>query len=71
MVPALLTVRQTACILGVAPNTLYELIASDTAPVKAVRVSPRSIRFRRADVQAFLGVEIDESLLSAGVGTPP
>lgn len=47
------TVDQVAEYLGQHPNTIYRL-AKD-GELKSVRLGPRTIRFRKADVDDFLG----------------
>ncbi len=44
----LLTVAQVARVLGVRPKRVYEL------GVPAVRISERSLRWRRADLEAWI-----------------
>jgi len=50
--PAILTVKQTATYLQLAPSTVYDLIK--TGRLKATRTGPQSIRIRLADVDQFI-----------------
>lgn len=52
----LVTVPDAAVVLGLHERTLYTLAAADTAPVPVVRFGTRVVRFRLADLRAFLGL---------------
>lgn len=51
--PDYLTVKQLAEVLQVPPGTIYRWRHQGTGP-RVVRLSGRHVRFRRADVQAFV-----------------
>ena len=48
----LLSARETARILNTSGQTVYRLINSGKLP--AVKVSPRLLRIRRADLEAYI-----------------
>ena len=58
---SLMDVRETAPLLQVSPNTLYLMIAEHRSRVEPVRIG-RKIRFRRVDVEAFLGVKLRDEV---------
>ena len=52
----LLSIKETAKILGIAPRTIYNRIAPGSKrpfPIKAKRVG-RRVLFRASDVEAFI-----------------
>ena len=49
--PDVLTVRQTAMLLSVCPNTVYKLVREQALPSKRIGVT---IRIRKRDVMKFL-----------------
>lgn len=51
--PEYLTVKQLAEVLQVPPGTIYRWRHEGCGP-RAVRLSGRHVRFRRADVEAFV-----------------
>lgn len=57
MADALLDVQETAPLLEVSPNTLYLMVKEGRAPVEPIRIG-RKIRFRRVDLESFLGVAL-------------
>ncbi|GIG21768.1 hypothetical protein Cch01nite_24920 [Cellulomonas chitinilytica] len=48
----MLTVPLGAAVLGTSPDTVYRMIADGRLP--SVRYSPRRIRLRRSDLEAFI-----------------
>jgi excisionase family DNA binding protein len=55
--PPTLSVPEAAALLGVAKNTLYEALADGSAPVAALRVGPRNLRIRTAELLSAIGVD--------------
>ena len=49
--PDVLTVRQTAMLLSVCPNTVYKLVREQALPGKRIGVT---IRIRKREVMKFL-----------------
>jgi len=50
--PELLRVDEVASMLGVSQNMVYIWVRSGRLP--GIKVGPRSLRVRRADLEAFL-----------------
>jgi predicted DNA-binding transcriptional regulator AlpA len=67
--PSLLTAAQLATLLGVRDQTLAEWRVLGTGP-RFVRLSARAIRYRRADVDAWLDAQARASTRDTGA-TPP
>jgi len=51
-VEKLLTVKEVAELLGLAPGSVYHWISQNRLP--CVRLSPRCVRFRRKDLEALI-----------------
>ena len=49
----LVNVSETARLLDLAPQTVYNMISKKTFPVRAVRVG-RLVKFRLSDVEKFV-----------------
>ena len=49
----LLTVRELAELLGVAPGSIYHWLSQDRLPC-AIRLSSRCVRFRPSDVERLV-----------------
>jgi len=52
-VKLLIGVGETARLLDLAPQTVYNMISKRTFPIKAVRVG-RLVKFRLADIQKYV-----------------
>lgn len=54
----LLTVAETAQVLGVSPQWLYKLIARNAAPLQPMRLSPNGqYRFSRRQLERYVAGE--------------
>lgn len=60
---ALLSVKQVAGVLGISTRHVWKLVASGRLP-KCVRLS-RSVRWRRADIEAFVAAGCDMAAFEA------
>ena len=50
----LISVREVADMMGYSPRTIRRLASRKRDPLPGMRVTPRSWRFARADVEAWL-----------------
>lgn len=65
----LLTKAELALLLGVSARTLERWRTAGTFP-EPVALSPRVIRYRRADVEAHLGLDLHAEAEASGMTLP-
>jgi prophage regulatory protein len=50
----LISIKQTAILCGVSPATIWRYAKSHPDFPRAIKISPRVTRWRRADIEAFV-----------------
>ena len=56
---ALLTVQQVARAMSMSPSSIYQLARQGRLPFDTEHIG-RSVRFRRTQVEEYLGVKLDD-----------
>jgi excisionase family DNA binding protein len=62
----LLNAKQVAEFLGMATGSVYHLVSQRRIPV--VRISARCVRFRRADIEAWVAAKVENPNLQDSSG---
>ncbi|GAA4663024.1 helix-turn-helix transcriptional regulator [Streptomyces youssoufiensis] len=63
--PAMTTVPQAAAACGLSRETGYELARLGEFPIPVLRIGARSLRCRRVDLLAFLGLDDSDAARAA------
>lgn len=52
--PYLLSPKQAAALLGLARASIYKIAARDPNFPRAIKVTPRAVRYRRDEIEAWI-----------------